>query len=150
MAEILNRSATEFAAGRKVLSDTVGAPTAVTVEMPAAWTAASGDTVATGLIVPKGCRVRSPVTVSNATGTASQTLHVGLRNNLTKAVVDATGIVNAAAITTAGTAVVLTGTKTTLGQRYVTVEDCEVYMTLNAATPTANQAIRVTFEYVGA
>lgn len=148
MPEINNRSAAEFAAGRKVLTDTHGDGNRIVVEMPTTWTAASGDTVATGLVLPQGARLLAPVTVSNGTGTASQTLHVGIRNNRTKAVVDATAIVNAAAITTAGTAQVNTGTKITAGQRYVMPEDMEVYMTLNAATPTANQLIRVELEYV--
>lgn len=148
MAEILNRSATEFAAGRKVEFDTQGHESSVIVEMPTTWTAGSGDTVATGLVLPKGTRLLSPVTVSNGTGTASQTLSVGLRNNKTKVVVDATAIVSAAAITTAGLAQVNTGTKLTAGQRYVLDQDCEIYMTLAAAVPTANQAIRVEIGYL--
>lgn len=148
MPEINNRSAVEFAANRKVLTDTAAAHSVLVVEMPATWTAASGDTVATGLVIPKGARLLGGVTVSNGTGTASQTLHVGLRSNATKAVVDATAIVNAAAITTAATAQFNTGTKINAGQRYVLAEDCEVYMTLNAATPTANQPIRVEISYI--
>lgn len=148
MAEILGRAATEIAAGRKVLIDTQGRHFVAVVEMPATWTAASGDTVATGVVLPKGARLLAGVTVSNGTGTASQTLHVGIRNNNTKAVVDATAIVNAAAITTAATAQFNTGTKVTAGQRYVLAEDCEIYLTLNAATPTANQPIRVEIPYV--
>lgn len=148
MAELLGRAATEIAAGRKVLIDTQGRDFVAVAEMPATWTGASGDTVATGIVLPKGARLLGGVTVSNGTGTASQTLHVGLRSAATKAVVDATAVVNALAITTAATAQVNTGTKINVGQRYVLLEDCEVYFTLNAATPTANQAIRVEIPYV--
>ena len=148
MAEILNRSATEFAAGRSVDFDTQGHLSMLVVEMPATWTAGASDTVATGLVLPKGTRLLSDVTVANGTGTASQTLTVGIRDNRTKVAVDASAIVAAAAITTAGVAQVNTGTKLTAGQRYVLTADCEVYMTFSAHTPTANQAIRVEIPYM--
>lgn len=147
MAEILARAATEFAAGRKVLSDTMSRGSVCVAEMPTTWTAAASDTVATGIVIPKGARILAPVTVSNGTGTASQTLSVGLRNNLTKVAIDATGIVNAAAITTAACLQFNTGTMLTAGQRTVLAEDAEVYFTFSAHTPTANQAIRVEFVY---
>ena len=41
MAEILARAATEFAAGRKVLTDTQNEVTCVVAEMPTTWTAAA-------------------------------------------------------------------------------------------------------------
>jgi len=148
MAEILGRAATEIAAGRKVLFDTQGRQSVAVCEMPTTWTAAASDTVATGVVIPKGARLLADVVASFGTGTASQTLSVGIRNNLTKVAVDATAIINALAITTAATAAVSTGTKLITGQRYVLAEDCEVYFTFSAHTPTANQAIRIEIPYL--
>jgi hypothetical protein len=148
MAEVLGRAATEIAAGRKVLFDTQGRTSLAVCEMPTTWTAAASDTVATGVVIPKGARLLAPVTIANGTGTASQTLSVGLRNNLTKDAVDATALAATAAITTAACLQFNTGTKLTAGQRYVLVEDCEVYFTFSAHTPTANQAIRVEIPYM--
>lgn len=147
MAEINNRSAAEFAAGRKVLTDTASDRHVLVVEMPTTWSAANGDTVATGLVIPKGARLLSGVTVSNATGAASSTLSVGIRNNATKVAIDAAAIVNAVAITTAATAQVNTGAQLILGVRYVMPVDAEIYLTFGGANPTANQAIRIEVPY---
>jgi hypothetical protein len=76
------------------------------------------------------------------------TLAVGLRNAQTKAVIDATAIAAATAITTAATQQVNTGTKLTNGQRYVLDQDAEIYFTLAGATPTANAQIRVEVPYI--
>jgi hypothetical protein len=149
MADINGRAAAEFAAGRKVLADSQGDRSVAVCEMPTTYTAAQNDTVGTGLILKKGARLLSGVTISNATNAASVTLAVGIRNALTKAAIDATAIAAATAITTAATAQVNTGTKITAGQRYVLDQDAEIYFTLAGGTPTANAAIRVEVPYIG-
>lgn len=150
MAEINGRGAAELAAGRKILFDSQGKSFVAVCEMPTTYTAASGDTVGSGLVIKKGARLLSGVTISNAANTASLTLAVGIRNALTKVAVDATALAAATAITTAATAQVNTGTKITAGQRYVLDQDCEIYFTFAGATPTANAAIRVEVPYLPA
>ena len=109
---------------------------------------ANGDTFASGIVLPKGSRLLCPVTVSNGTNTASTTLSVGLRDPITKVAIDATAVVNAAAIATAGCAQVNTGTKLTAGQTYTLTQDAELYCTFGGAIPAANVDIRVEVSYV--
>lgn len=149
MAEINGRGATEVAAGRKVLFDSQAQTSVAVCEMPTTWSASNGDTVATGIFLKKGSRLLGNVVASFGTGTASSTLSVGIRNRTTLTAVAAGGIVNGLAITTAATAAVNTGTLLITGQRYVLVEDCEIYFTFGGANPTANQAIRVEVPYIG-
>ena len=102
----------------------------------------------TAIQIPGGSRILAPVTLSNGTGAASSTISVGLRNSITKVASDATAILAATSLTTAGTAQFNTGTKVTAGQFYTTTEPSEVFLTFGGATPTANQAIRVEFSFV--
>lgn len=148
MADILGRLPTEIAANRKVMQDTQGRKFTAVCEMPTTYTAASGDTVSTGVILKKGTRLLAGTVLSNAANTASLTLAVGLRDPVTKVAIDATAIMAATAITTAATADLYTGTKVTAGQRYVLPSDAEIYFTFAAATPTANAAIRVEVPYL--
>lgn len=148
MADINGRAAAEIAAGRKVLHDTVGVHKVAVAEMPAAYTAAQNDTVGSGVILKKGTRLLSGVTISGGTNTASLTCAVGLRNPVTKVAIDATAIAAATAITTAATVQVNTGTKITAGQRYVLDQDAEIYFTLAGAAPTANIPLRVEVPHI--
>lgn len=150
MAEINGRIPTELAAGRKGLYDSQAKSFTAVCEMPTTYTAASGDTVGTGIVLKKGSRLLCPVTIANATNTAALTLAVGIRDPVTKVAVDATAIAAATAITTAACAQVNTGTKVTAGQRYVLLTDVEIYFTFAGATPTANAAIRVEVTYLAA
>lgn len=150
MAEINGRAAAEIAAGRKVEIDTQGKEFKAVCEMPTTWTAAASDIVGTGVVIPKGSRFVGLPLVSNGAGTASQTLSVGIRDAKTKVAIDATGLVNALAITAAAMAGVATGTLLITGQRYVTPVDVEIYFTFSAHTPTANQPIRVEVGYLAA
>lgn len=109
---------------------------------------AQNDTAGTALVLPKGTRVVLPVTVSNAAGNASSTLSVGIRDSVTKTAIDATAIVNAVAISSAGTQQVNTGTKLINGQDYVIPQDAELYLTFGGAAGLANQAIRVEVDFV--
>lgn len=150
MAELatVTRSAVAIAAGSKIHSAAHNRVRSVILDTPAAYTAASGDTFGTGIVLPKGSRVLAGPILSNGTNTASLTLALGLRDATTKVAVDATAIMAATAITTAATAPIYTGTKLTAGQYYVLPQDCEIYGTFAAATPTANAAIRAEVCYV--
>lgn len=119
------------------------------IETPAVYAApAQNDTAGTDLILLKGSRVLLPVTLSCAAGTAASTLSVGLRNPVTKVAIDATAVMNAAAINAAVTVQHNTGTKTITGQTYLLPEDAELYLTFGGAAGAANQAIRVEVPYV--
>lgn len=150
MAELatVTRSAVAIAAGNKIHSAAHNRVRAVIIDTPATYTAASGDTFGTGIVLPKGSRLLAPITLANAANTASLTLALGLRDATTKVAVDATALCAATAITTATCAQLNTGTKFTAGQYYVLAQDCEIYGTFAAATPTANAAIRAEIQYV--
>ena len=150
MAELatVTRTAVAIAAGLKTHPAAHNRVRVVVLDTPATYTAASGDTFGSGIVIPKGSRILTGPMLSNAANTASLTLAVGLRDATTKVAVDATAIMAATAITSAATAPIYTGTKLTAGQYYVLPQDCEIYGTFAAATPTANAAIRVEIEYV--
>jgi hypothetical protein len=150
MAELatVTRTAIAIALGQKTKPTAQNRVRCAVIDTPAAYTAASGDTFGTGLVLPKGSRVLAGPIISNATNTASLTLALGLRDATTKVAVDATAIMAATAITTAATAPVYTGTKITAGQYYELPQDCEIYGTFAGATPTANAAIRAEIEYI--
>ena len=54
------------------------------------------------------------------------------------------------AITSAATAQINTGTKITAGQRYVLLEDAEIYGTCAGAVLAVDQAVRVEVHYLQA
>jgi hypothetical protein len=151
MAELTNvtRSSAAITAGRKTDPADHNRVRVAVFQTAATYAAvASGDTIATGLVLAKGTRLLCPVTLSNATNAASVTLAVGLRDAVTKVAIDATAIMAATAITTAATAQVNTGTKLTAGQFYTLPQDAEIYATIGGATSTANAQIRVEISYV--
>lgn len=144
MAEVNGRLPDELANNRKVLADTQGKVSVTVCEMPLVHAgAAIADTINFGVQLKKGTRLLAPVTLSFSNGTASCTLALGLRDPVTKVAIDATALMAATAITTAGTSQINTGTKLTLGQRYVLPSDAEVYGTVAGAAVAANQAIRI-------
>lgn len=150
MAELatVTRTAIALAAGQMFHPAAQNRVRSVIIDTPAVYAAANGDTFGTGIVLPKGSRILAGPILSNNTNAASVTLALGLRNAVTKVAVDATAIMAATAITTAATAPIYTGTKTTAGQYYVLDQDCEIYGTFGGATPTANVAIRAEIEYV--
>lgn len=157
MPEINARIATEIAAGRKVLFDTQGHSSVAVFEMPTTHAgAAIADTIGSpvagqGLILRKGARLLAGgIVLSNSAGTASCTIAAGLRNPVTKVAIDATAIFAQTAITSAATAPVATGTKVNAGQRYVLLEDAEIYLTVAGAVVAPNQQIRIEVPYIAA
>lgn len=151
MAELktVTKTAIARAAGTKANAASFNRERAAVVTTPAVYAApAQNDTAGTDLVLPQGARVLLPVTVSNGTGNASSTLSVGIRDAITKTPIDATAILNAAAIATAQTAQFNTGTKLINGQDYVMPQDAEIYLTFGAAAGLANQAIRVEVNFV--
>ncbi|VTU25328.1 hypothetical protein H4CHR_01572 [Variovorax sp. PBS-H4] len=150
MAEVnVTRTKLAQVAGTKSPAATYNGAKAIVIETPAAYAApAQNDIAGTEIYLRKGDRVLAPVTVSCAAGTASSTLSVGIRDAVTKVAVDATALVNAAAINAAATAQFNTGTKLISGQTYLMPQDVEIYLTFGGAVGTANQAIRVELEVV--
>lgn len=151
MAEVLGRLPTEAAANRKVFQDTQAREFKAICELPLTHAAYSiADTIGFGIVLKKGARLTSPVTISNSAGTASCTLAIGLRDPVTKVAIDATAIAAATAITAAASAQVNTGTKLTAGQRYVLTQDAEIYGTVAGAVLAVDQAVRVEVPYMPA
>lgn len=150
MAELatVTKTAIAIAAGRKTDPTANNRSRKAVITTAATWSAANGDTFGTGIVLVKGTRLSGDVLASFATGAASSTLSIGIRDAVTKVAVDATAIINALAITTAATAGVNTGTKVINGQDYVLPQDCEIFGTFGGANPTANQAIRVEVPYI--
>lgn len=149
MAEVLTATRTQVAnnAAQKAHPSAFNRPRVMFVDTPATWSAANGDTAPTALVIPAGSRLMPEVTISTGAGAASSTVSVGLRDNVTKAPIDPTAIVNAASIASAGVQQIVTGTKVTNGQYYTLPVDAEVYLTFGGATPQANQAISISFEF---
>lgn len=148
MAEINSAQAANVAAFTKNNAADHNKVRALTITMPAAWTASNGDTVATKQILPPGARVLS-VRVSHGTGASSSTLSVGIRKATDGTSADADALVNALAITTAAFAEVHTGALLLTGQSALMPDyETEVFLTFGGANPQANQAIRIMIEYV--
>lgn len=150
MAEVnVTRTRLSQIAGTKAPAASFNRVRVAVIETPATYAApAQNDTAGTDLVLPQGSRVLLPITVSCAAGTASSTLSVGLRDPRTKVAIDATAVVNAAAISSASTSQVNTGTKCITGQTYLLPQDCELYLTFGGAAGSANQAIRVEVPFV--
>ncbi len=148
MAELLSRQTTRIAAGTKLNpGDQGGRIRLLTLNTPTTWTGALNDTMGTGVILPAGTRFKRG-SVSNATGAASSTLSIGLRDPVTKTVIAATAIASAVPLTTAARAFADNGTFIADGVESPTTVPTEVYVTFTGAPPTANQQIRVEVEYV--
>jgi hypothetical protein len=151
MAEVNSRQAAKIALGQKLSNHEAGRRRTVVFQTPAVFTAlAINDTLAGGVFIPKGARVVG-ARVSNSAGTASSTINVGLRNRLTGAVLSATAISSAIAITTATTTSVDAGNGAYIaaGVNQVVSDDAEVYLTALGAVLAANQLVRVEVDYIG-
>ncbi|MEN2673383.1 hypothetical protein [Herbaspirillum huttiense] len=149
MAELSTVTRTKVAqvAGSKMTATANNRERVAIIDTAAAYSAASGDTFGTGIIIPKGARLLAPY-LSNAAGNASSTLSIGIRDAVTGVAIDATALINAASLAAASSGQVNTGSKITGGQYYVMPQDVELYGTFGGATPLANAAIRVEVQYV--
>jgi hypothetical protein len=145
----ITRTSAAIALGRKTDPTNMNRKRTAIIETTPTYAAPlSGDTIASGIVLPKGTRICAGPTLSNAANAASVTLAVGLRNPVTLVAIDATAIMAATAITTAQTIQVNTGTRLTAGQFYVLPQDAEIYLTTGGATGNANVAIRVEVDYI--
>lgn len=106
---------------------------------------AINDTILVGR-VPPNARITS-VDVSNAAGTASCTLDVGLRKP-DGTVIAAAGIATGIDVATAGAKVAENGTLITNGGDYVTTGFVDVYATVKGAVLAANQSLAFRVNYV--
>lgn len=152
MAEINSRQAARIAAGNKVLNADAGRLRTVVVQTPATFAQlAINDTIAGGVFIPKGSRVVN-ARVSNAAGTASSTINVGLRKRADNTVLSATAISSAIAISSATTTPTAAGNGAYLaaGVDNVLTDDAEVYVTATGAVLAANQLVRIEVDYIGA
>jgi len=151
MAEnlLVVRSQVDQTAGRKSPAAIQNRLRCAVIQSAAAYVApAANDTAGTKLVLKQGSRIALPITVSCGAGTAASTLSVGIRDAVTKVAIDATAIVNAAAINAAATVQVNTGTKCINGQEYYLPQDCEIYLTFAGAAGLANQQFRVEVPYI--
>ena len=152
MPEINSRQAVKTAANSMLANHEAGRRRTVVIQTPAAFSAmAINDTLAGGQFIPKGSRLCG-CRISNSTGTAASTVNIGLRKRVGGAVIDATAIASAIAITTATTLPTngLNGTKVAGGVDYVTADDAEVYVTALGAVLAANQLLLIEVDYIGA
>lgn len=147
MAEVNSKQAANKAANKRNHPADHNRVRCLVISTPDAWTAADGDTMATGQALPPGARPIA-VKVACAAGAASSTVSVGHRK-----LSDASGAVAASlgsqAINAAGTFTVTNGTLMANGADAVTPDyEVEVFLTFGGANPTANQDIRVELLYV--
>ena len=149
MAEVDSFNSLQQATGKKLPAGWHNSPRRAVIRMPATFAAVSvNDTVRTGLVIPRGSRLL-PSIVRNAAGTAASTHDIGLRSAQTGAVLDATALAAAHAISAAsGGARVISGTKLAAGVDYTVPEDAEVYFTAKGAAMAANQALEVIVGYL--
>lgn len=148
MAEVKSTQMTAVAAGSKLLPGEDGGRKRQFYAryVQGAATQAISDTIYLGDL-PKGARINKDWLVNLSTGTASCTLHIGLRAK-DGTVIDADGIAVSLEAATAGYKMANTGALLTTGAEYVTTEAVEVYATINVAVLAANQKITVEGSYV--
>lgn len=117
-----------------------------TTPATAAW--AQNDTWVIGTIV-KGSRILRSGKAWNGAFGASVTAQIGLRDAVTKTVIDAAGILAATSVATAGLVKNLdTGNLLNQANGYLVTADVEVYATFAAAAPTANAQMEVEINYL--
>lgn len=150
MAEIKSRQAAVMGTTAKILAASVGGKVRkAIISSPATVAWANGDTLASGVRVPKGARFTLGSQAVHAAMGTSVKLDVGVRNFDTKEVVDADGIAAAVDVAAAGAGTVLAnGALLAAGSEYIADQDLELYATLSGGTPTANAQIRIEVEYV--
>jgi len=152
MAEVSSKELVLTAAGNKIAHCSNGKVQTLVITTPLVFAQlAIADTMATGIIIPKGSRVIA-VRKNHGTGTASSTFDLGLRQtDAAKTVIDADGLVAVSALTTATTTSLDCGNGALIaaGIDSVTAYDAEVYLTAQGAVLAANQAVRIEVDYIG-
>lgn len=149
MAEVKSTQTTNVANGYKNLANADGGRKRLFYAryVQGAGTQAINDTIYLGDL-PKGSRICKDWLGNCSAGTATGTLHIGLRNKATGAVIAASGIAASMDIAAAGYKDANTGTLLAAGEEYVTPDVVEVYATINVAVLAANQKITVEGSYV--
>jgi hypothetical protein len=150
MAEVKSTQTTNIAAGYKNLPATGGVGTVRPFYAKfhnGASTVAVSDTIYLGDL-PKGARICKDWRLNCSAGTATSTLHVGLRSKATGTVIDADGLAVSVDIAAAGYKVVDGGALLAAGEEYVTTEAVEVYGTINVAVLAASQKITLEGSFV--
>lgn len=148
MPEINSRQKTAIAAGSKVLASVQGKVECLVFTSPAAAAWAQNDTFASGMKIPKGSRLLSHSMVSHGAMAASVTIDVGLRGFTSGTVIDADGIAADVSVAAAGRTAINNGALVAAGVDYVTLEDSEVYVTIEGANPTDDIQMRFEIFYL--
>jgi len=152
MAEFNSRQKTSLASTPKVKAQPCDhgkiSVQVATTPAVAAW--AQNDTWGTGIRIPKGSRILRSGRLSHGIFGASTTMHVGIRNADTLAVVDVDGLAASLDVAAAGVKELDGGSLFAAGVAYTTVEDVEIYATLLAANPTDNAQAELEIHYLAA
>lgn len=151
MAEITSKETALIVAGKKLYNaQDAGRERIQLIISPVAYSGfASGDTMGTGQKIMTGARLLGGV-LSCGAGAASQYFHVGIRDFVTKAVIDATAFANGQTVTSAGYYSLANGTKTSGGVDYTVTQDVEAFITSGGAVGPANQTFVLRIAYLGA
>ena len=150
MAEMNSNQAATVAAGKKLRPvDSFGRQRVLVATLPTTYAApAINDTILLGT-VPVGSRfLTGGKVVLGGAGTADSTLSIGVRNAVTKEVIDADGIAVTADASAAATVAADTGALITDGTDHVMDVTVEVYATVLGAVLKANQQVRFEIPYV--
>lgn len=145
MPEFASRQKTNLAASPKVKAPPTdhGKITVLCATTPAVAAWAQNDTFGTGIFLPKGTRILRSGRASHGVFGASVTMHVGIRNWDTGAVVAVNGIAASLDVAAAGVKELDGGSLFASGVSYVTDQDCEVYATFLSANPTDNAQLEL-------
>jgi hypothetical protein len=125
-----------------------GTPKVACATTPATAAWAQNDTWSTGIIIPKGSRILRSGRLSHGIFGASVTMHVGIRDAVTAAVVDVDGIAASLDVAAAGVKELDGGSLFAAGVAYTTTADVEVYATLLSANPTDNAQAEVEIHFL--
>lgn len=151
MAEHNSRQAANVAAGTKMKpSEVMGKKRALVITSPATAGWAQNDTIVSGMVLPVGTRFLADSFVSHGAFGASVVMHVGIRNFLTKEVIDADGLAASIDVSAAGRSAVNSGALVKDGAEYITSVPVEVYVTLAGANPTDDVQFRAEISYLSA
>ena len=147
MSEINTAQSALTAANKKISAADHNRVRVATVTMPAAWTAAVGDTAGAGHVLPSGSRILD-VRVASSGGAAGAPRSVGIRSKTVAGQSGADALVANHPLSAAGNVSATSGTTVAVGTADVTTFDGEIFLTFAGAAPQANQQIRVMVAYI--